>query len=275
MKLLAILLTLINLSQSVVFQCEYWMIEWPQIGEKYACVVYLTETDNGSTVVEVRGDHLNGKSHSDVDVLVSYNSRKLTELPKGIEVFFPNLMGIQWIGGILSRISADDFKPFPNLIMVVLAINNFTDLNGDLFKYTPNLQVVHFDYNKIEKVGSGLLENLESLVHVNFKSNICIDQVATTPQEIDEFKRLLHAQCSPPEETTTKEPSTTSTSTATTTTESNQECLGGCSDRIDEIERKMVEVIGRYEARIAELEKQVREISANPCTPCTESLERI
>lgn len=209
---------------------------------------------------------------------------QLSQLPKGVDRFFPFLTLYQWMNGNLSSIESADLKPFPDLEIILLPSNKLTSLEGNLFKYTPRIYNIGFQLNLLEKVGEGLLDDLNFLTIAHFYYNPCISFGAETPEAIQELKNKLRIQCHsflttsvPPstiEETTTSVAASTSIST---TTDSGY-CSTGCIERIAvlesenirqtlEIERQRAEIIQHNEA-ITELQMQIREILSNPCSPC-------
>jgi hypothetical protein len=254
----------------------------------------------------VSGDHLDGKVNADVVFLSLFLSANLSHMSTNIESFFPNLRGISWYSVNLRFISAEDLKPFPNIVTFAVTTNKLVTIDGDLFKYTPKLQWIVFANNLIEHVGENLLTDLKDLVHVHFGNNVCIAFMANTPEALVELKQMLPVKCPPaplttttilPDTSTQVVPDTTTTLTTTISTQPPQ-CSAECMERIEKLSDKVNEVSDsnkilssenselkqqlaihqeiinqlmaakdKLEERIVELEKQIREIGTNPCTP--------
>lgn len=143
----------------------------------------------------------------------------------------------------LRIISAADLKPFPDLIYLSMQFRTkLSEIDGDLFKYTPKLQLVAFA-GSIHHFGYNLLENLGDLQHVGFQSP-CLNMSASNPEEIEELKRKLTAQCPPLQ----------------------VECADSCLERFKVQEKEIAEIKISFEDRIVELEKQVRELASRPCS---------
>lgn len=219
-------------------------------------------------MLQVTGVHLSGKSNADVKGFhVISNHGQFNRILKGIEHFFPNLIGFSWQQGNLSAISTDDFSVFPALQEIQFYNNRLVSLDGDLFRNTPKLIFIRFDYNHLEHVGFGLLDGLNNLTYAYFNGNPCIDMRATTPDAIQDLKLKLIDQCQP---FVTTESSTTVTSTTTTisTTIDPQVCAIGCVGLIETLQgdvESQSEVIVRQSQEISqqadEIARQREEIS--------------
>lgn len=250
--------------------------------------------------LNITGNHLKGKSDKDVESL-DLVFQFLPQLPDGIEIFFPNLKIIQIYQSNLESISKDVLK-FPNLLILYLGHNNLVTLDGDLFEFTPSLEEIWFDSNFPQHVGHDLFSNLDLLREAFFRSNPCIDRFAVTRQEVLNLNIELPISCPPAETTTIIDPTSTSTTPDGTTTEQAEttftsttistttdlteycdicewrtieivaELVDEQEARIVEHKNEMTEVVVAYEAKIAELadavielQKQMKEISENPC----------
>ena len=107
------------------------------------------------------------------DMMCFYANNKTTVyIPRGIERFFNNLIGIFIVQGRLQYIEQDDFKPFTNLTNIDFFGNKIEILEDDLFMYNPKLKSISFDQNPIIHVGMNvfdILSSLRSLVFYNCK----------------------------------------------------------------------------------------------------------
>lgn len=144
---------------------------------------------------EVTGEHDGEFTNFDVESLYLRN-QNLGHIPSGIEKFFPNLRAIEWHNSNLLEISADDLKPFPELLLFSADTNKVESLDGDLFKNTPNIQSIDFRNNSISYVGDGILVNLNELKFAQFEGNPCVDYCARSFEEIIELNEILPSTCS-------------------------------------------------------------------------------
>lgn len=139
---------------------------------------------------QVIGSHITGSSNADVRILNILGQKIVTHIPRHIEGFFPNIIGMQWLTGTLEEISAEDFKPFPNLKIISFYSNNLVSLDGDIFKYTPKVQWIYFSNNQLQHVGRDLLTSLSQLTEAYFEINPCISEFAITAAKIQSLKTL-------------------------------------------------------------------------------------
>lgn len=248
LKLIFVLSILFSLSQSVTIQCNFQFANWRIIGTQYSCYNAIVISDN-SNELNITGNHLSGQRNEHVRAFYASNHPvQLNQLPKGIEEVFQNLLAFSWGFGHLTTISADDFKPFPNLQQLAFYTNRLTNLDGDLFKYIQGISWIQFSSNHIENVGTGLLDGLRNLTGVSFNGNSCINMSATTPAQINDLKLRLIDQCPPLD---------TATTTISTTTDPDQ-CVIGCDRIIWELESKakvLRDQIQIQDAEILELEQ--------------------
>lgn len=274
-----------GLSHGVTLRCIYDDVAWALIGTRYSCNAFIIDLGNLTTIYAVEGTHLEGRSHADVEVINISNFQVINHIPFGFDHFFPNLILVDWFRGNLTTVSADRLEQFPNMIMLNLEHNSLVSLDGDLFKNSGKLQWLAISDNLLLHAGHGLLDDLHDLETAHFEGNPCINFFAGTPERIQELRTQLAIRCPPLDETTTE----------VTTTEI-EECSAGCEIQIESLENAVFEesrglrneieqlqednarheerisqqdeVIADYETRIAELERQIREILTSPCLQC-------
>lgn len=263
-------LACISISNGVHFNCTFTFEERVILGAVYHCRPTVVETESENTLQDVSGKHLSGYSNDDVQYIF-VEGQNLEIIPKNIENFFPNLLGIEWYNSNLMTVSADDLKPFPQLKVFSVYINHLLTVDGDLFQFTPNLRWISFYDNNIQHVGPDLLTQLVDLGYADFRSNVCISKLANTAQLLSDLNAQLISKC-PPLETT---------SLPTTVTELPESCPATCVKHIessdDEI-RKLKDKIDEqsetisqlrltneeFLERFTEIEIQLKTLSTNP-----------
>lgn len=269
LTLFSVIALLLSPSCAVIFQCHFRSTSWVVIGSRYTCDVTLVESENDTHVTEVTGDHLEYRDNEDVEVINVLDQYLLEMIPKDIEKFFPNLIGIRWYHGTLIDITADDLTPFPYLRLLSLRGNKIVIIDEDLFVATPRIEYVSFRENLIEHVGENILDSLPHISEILFENNVCIDQNARTQRELEELGINLATLCPPMER-----------STVQITTEA-EVCSVACSQLLDDLERNFLaeadeikqtnadqsqkitelkEMIASYEQRFDELEERLNEI---------------
>lgn len=210
---------LFKFSHGLLFNCEFNNIGWVVVNSVYSCNEAKV-TGSDTRLESVQGVHLYGKSFEDVKALSATRENVQEQFPKGIELFFPNLIVIRFSNGNLKSITAEDLRPFPLLKVLSLNANRILALDGDLFKYSHYLNWVTFEGNSISNVGRDILNDLSQLMHANFEKNICISASASSPEELANLKLRMSILCPLPETTTTQTSTTTPITSTTTTTPS-------------------------------------------------------
>jgi hypothetical protein len=215
--------------RAATIECSFGDTDWVIIKGQYSCDGTVIGT--GNDVTGISGSHMSGRTNSNVGVL-SFLGGFSTQIPRGINAFFPNIKGFQWYDGSIMTVFADDLKQFPNVVVLNLQSNKIVALDGDVFKYTPNIQFLGLNDNLIERTSSNVLNSLSALSTAYFGGNKCINMNAATPAAILSLKQTLASQCSV-----------------------DQTCSLRCS---------LNEEVDNLKARITDLEKITREIIASP-----------
>lgn len=194
-----------------------------------------------------------------VEVL-DVKNQYLPVIPKAINKFFPNIRLIRLSEVNLKTISAHDLRPFPHLRVFISWHNELKSLDGDLFKYTKKLQLVRFNDNAIEKVGDGLLADLELLNEADFRLNPCVNTQAMSRQQILDLKLELSTNCDPSQANTaaTKE-SKIEDYFPNSVSQENDKCELRCS--LNKETDKLMTQIAEQAKHISELEKAISEIN--------------
>lgn len=281
-------------SQDVLnFECHFFTSAWVVIDVQYACKAQVSYIFGGRNLTTVIGIHETGRNNSDVKMLLVHDQMQLKSIPGNMEKFFPNLYGLEFLNGNIETVTAADLKPFPDLKLLNLGFQKLVVLESDLLQDTPKLEWINFSSNLLKVIGSGLLTGLSELSTAFFLRNPCVSLQSLSHETMPNLQLLLSENCPFDEKTTvTILPSTS-------TTPQSDECSAGCLEKIDSVESefeakthelndkiadqgkriedlielnenqtKQVENLIKesvaYEARLLELEKQMREINANP-----------
>lgn len=241
-----IFLVVVASTSGVVIKCHYTLWTWWEFGILYSCrPATVTTVTTPETITGVTGNHLIFMNYASVKEFNVDGHKTLTEIPKGIEKYFSNLIVFRWTNGNIATINASTFNQLTKLKHISLSYNKLVTIDGDLFKYTRNLQYVHFYYNLLQHIKPNLLTGLINLVVANFESNQCINLLADTTQAVKLLNLLLPFQCPL---LTTPEPSECS--------EPGPDPVQDTCPNDEEVEEK--------QKRIDELEMQLRE--SHPCS---------
>lgn len=165
----------------------------------YICKVstqYLPEEKNISSF---DGDHLDGKTSSDVHA-VKFDESVIPRIPHGLQFHFNNLCSLTMNHCQLKFIDKSDLRGLDNLKKLDLAHNNLEYLPGDLFFYTRNLTKLSFACNKLKYVDPELLdyfqEDKAERIY-NFQDNTNINLVFDSLKAVkfDDFKKNFVETC--------------------------------------------------------------------------------
>lgn len=177
----------------LTIDCVYEELNWAGVLIAYTCTGTVTGT--GSSVLNIRGTHLAGRSDADVAGVSIYNSQLTDRIPININSFFPNVRAFDWVFGRLTSISANDLRQFPGLNWLSVFGNLISSLDSNVFANTPRLQWLDLSDNRITNVGEGAFSILYELRWVIFQRNPCIDILATTQEAIWEMTESMEYQC--------------------------------------------------------------------------------
>lgn len=193
----AVILAILAAASSTKIRCSYATENWKVVGRFYGCHGTIVFNDDPEALVEIKGKHREDKTNDDVKFIQVWGDKDLTVIPKGIEMYFPNLEVFEWSYGVLTTVTADDFKPFPNLLHISLSVNKIVTLEADLFQHTKKLQEIILDFNVLEHFGHYLLTDLKDLKVISLLGNICVHQLARGDEEIQELRDELPSKCPP------------------------------------------------------------------------------
>lgn len=241
---------------AVIFDCNFFIAKGGFVGNVYTCKPNVTNSGRLDFLTEVRGNHLQGKEHENVEAIYVL-AQILHFLPSNLASYFPNLRAIWCYESKLLEISAENLRPFPNLMELGVRTNQLESIDGDLFKHSPKLKWIYFSDNQIQHVGYDLLTDSKDLQAAIFERNPCINANAQGQIAIQELNKLLPIKC---------------------------RCEIKCSIGTDvknmmikmeileesniQDKKQMTEMMIIFEERLVELEKQVRELNSNPSSPC-------
>lgn len=195
MRLLVLFLSSFSLSSAVTFNCIFTDEQFYYGIHPYACSATVSEYGDSTTLLDVQGNHLDVRTNRDVQALIVSNQLQVTQIPKDLEKFFPDLLVIKWTNGGLTSLTVDNLWPFPNLAILDLADNNLSFLDGNLFIYARYLRVINFNRNQIRTVGFNFLQHSSILDAAYFFSNPCINQFANSIETIRVLQIALWEQC--------------------------------------------------------------------------------
>lgn len=128
-------------------------------------------------VVYITGrQHMARKGSHDVQGLHG-NIGKVQKFPKGLESNFPNLISIHFTNGQIKELVAEDLKPFPELVEIILERNNIEVVEEGTFDYNPKLVGISFFHNKLFHINANVFDHLTALTDLWLQGNPCVSSV--------------------------------------------------------------------------------------------------
>ena len=246
---------------AVQLQCNFFMTT---IAREYQYICHPADTVSGlDEITSIVGEHYEGKNNLDVKGIWFFENPMLTQIPGKLADFFPNLRTLALRKTGLSSIYSEHLRPFPNIIeFALVASPNLTYLDSSLFGRHPKLQLMDFRTNGLTNLGHNLFSSLTDLKSADFRFNICTNSETKTREELPALIEDLRVSCPSLEQEVPIAPPLP------------HQCAVECLEKIEDLERnisiqgekieKQDQVLILYEARLIELEKQMREINANP-----------
>lgn len=196
--MISIILQAMRPIQLTTLKCDFSVIAFWEIGDKYGCNgEFIIEDREEMNVMKVTGSHLTGKTNKCV-LGVKFLNPAVTRLPRGMENFFPNLEAIYSETGELTEIAKDDFAPFPMLKQVHLYKHKIKVLNSDLFASNPNVMHVSFAGNPLTTIGRTTFTRISELKSLFLLGANCIDKAVINDRPgVEDLMATLYAKCPP------------------------------------------------------------------------------
>lgn len=189
-------------TSGLILECSFRLQFWSYANVIYTCSAKIVNNENPEMIEAIRGNHIADKCHIDVQGLV-ISEQVLKQIPMNVAAFFPNLTGVNFYDTELASLDSSDLEQFPKMIFLRVMKNKLVTLDRDLFKFNPILQYIDFDTNFLERVGTDILGNLESLQEADFRNNPCINKYADDPESIIVLNYQLPIKCPPLNEAST------------------------------------------------------------------------
>lgn len=187
-----------HLTASVVIKCYYISPDGKYLKNNYTCNVendlsimsYEEAVINSNT-----GTHYSGNNNDDVYGL--HIIKKIVHyFPRGLDKIFKKLRGIIIKKSGLKQISQSDIRKFSDLVYLGLKGNDIKVLDEGLFDFNPKLQFVGLRENKITNIHPNVFNNLDELIHLDLRSNLCIDLSALNNRiQVENIIRITRLQC--------------------------------------------------------------------------------
>lgn len=153
--------------------------DWWAINDVYFCDLKfdLDIAKSNDVVTTVSGNHLDGKSNSDV-VGFRASNKKLLIFPAGLDKYFDaakiEFIAI-WSTG-LKEIHQSDLAPFKKMRILSLWDNDFEVIERDLLEFNPHIEYIGLGKNRIKFVDGNVFGHLKKLHTLHIDGNACISR---------------------------------------------------------------------------------------------------
>lgn len=184
-------LSLLNSVATLDLKCQFKFVNW-RYTSGVACIAEDVVIKNSHDIIS----SVNGRYGTEENTtLFIVKNQKVHKFPSDLNVFFPNLEGIEIFNCSLKSIERSDLKPFEKIKELWLGNNELETLEADLFEFNPELQIIVFNRNRLMHVGYNILVPLPQLSKANFNDNGCIDKYAGTRWQRQELEKQLKKNC--------------------------------------------------------------------------------
>lgn len=203
MKLFLFLTAFIpQISATTVF-CNFWDQTHPQIGFHYTCNAFRVDVTQSQEVLFINGQHNGGRNNSHVTVITARNHRHVNFVLRGLSRFFPNLIGINQDWNSIAVLYGNEFDEYQSLQYLSLDSNYLRHIPGSILSLNGNMRVMFFAWNLINSVGENFLNAVARVNLADFAVNVCINQFAQTPAQVQSLVSTMRNNCSIQEAPTT------------------------------------------------------------------------
>ena len=118
-------------------------------------------------------------------------------MPAGMDLFFPEVEGLQVANSELVEVQSSDMQQFPHLKQLFMSENKLQSLENDVFENCPHLEYLNLGYNNIMHMGTDIFKPLNNLQYANMAGNGCIDTKMESSNGLQAFASAVSSSCPP------------------------------------------------------------------------------
>ncbi|KAG5667495.1 hypothetical protein PVAND_015475 [Polypedilum vanderplanki] len=159
----------------------------------YVCFIFDHPNNfDGSqiTVDSIEGKHLHDKMNNDVVAVRFVKVKNLGFLPKDLDKFFPNLIGIGTTNANLKELGQNDLKAFKNLKIISFGHNQLTTIEENMFKKNLGLEAIFLSQNPITNIDTDAFEGLSKLKILGLSGLKCREELGIG-RNVEGVKKLV------------------------------------------------------------------------------------
>ncbi|CRK95380.1 CLUMA_CG008755, isoform A [Clunio marinus] len=198
--LLFIWANLFQSSKSAEITCDFQIFGHfmgDSIGWKYFYIFNgsLPRDEDIANITGINGEHLGSRNNADVEA-IRLTDDWLTEIPSCFDHFFPNIHFFFMRDNPLKAVNSNQLQQFPNLEYLWLHQNQIETIEVNAFTYTPALRAIRLSGNKFKTIPYNAFQPLYLKV-LRMSRNICINDAAETPEDVNKLIAKIYILCSP------------------------------------------------------------------------------
>lgn len=197
MKILIILFAILEVSTSILIDCEFkndYIHDW---GLRYSCrTKKIVVKGDDRKIGVVNGEHLKNMTSENV---TQYFARGLNieRFPQGLGENFVNVEVVRITSCNMRLLLKEDMTNLDNLKFLDLVGNKIEKLSSNTFENALNLIEVILNNNRLKFIGSNILEPLKRLEKVSFGGNVCVQAYANhSDEQLARLKTEIMLKCS-------------------------------------------------------------------------------
>jgi hypothetical protein len=133
---------------------------------------------------------------TNIQAILIYD-QKLNFFPRNLEKFFKTLTILELSGCELSQLTANDLKPFNQLIEFAFTGNKIKELHHNLFVHNRKLIRIDLHDNWLISFGHEVFTTLPHIQLIDLSSNECIDDKIETHSQLMELNYVISINCPP------------------------------------------------------------------------------
>lgn len=182
-------------TDAITINCNYATGNLWNLQNVYFCEAMIVGGGDPRMISAISGNHSPGLTNNEVRGFRVRN-QQIPGLPRNLHQYFPNIEAYTVLHGMLSEISREDLKHFPNLRQIDFNFNNIQVLRRNLFEGNSQLEFISFDNNLIRHVAHHVFDNLK-LTILALRPNTCINESQVDREAVSMMIFRVFQQCPP------------------------------------------------------------------------------
>jgi len=201
----------------VALDCHFENSPFIPLGSFYSCDVenVFNITSSKSAVIDVvRGTHIKAGNQTQTNNNVAVfhaNKKNIEYFPRGLEIYFKNLVVVRIDQCKLGEMHQNDLRPFTKLRLLKLTNNKIKVIEQGLFEFNKELIAIYLNNNEINQIHPNVFDKLNKLNEISLRRIKCLNLHASSPIGIKNMIVKIKTDCKITQNLTITEQSETAT----------------------------------------------------------------